>query len=132
MNKRLRKKREVGEFVRYGFAVAVLFKRDVEIDMFAFICAADDALSHQEPFVCGLCAPLGGSSSGATGFVTRCSRTIRSERPGAAKFLHFHRCRGSATEADRERVRMWLESHPEVRTYRIGKLADVNENEALS
>ena len=102
MRKRLRKKKHLGEFQELGFelsfdyVVSDVEEEDALLD--AFLLEAVEA--H------GLLFGGGGGHGSWSGFAAAGAK-------GA-----------SATEADREAVRAWLEGRPEVRAARIGPLRD--------
>lgn len=102
MKKRLRKKLRKGEFRELGFELRLGI--DASLDDAAQLKVFDDFLieaieAHDLAF------GGGGLDGNWDGFVTRSRR-------------------GSATIEDQEHVRKWLEDHPSVHKYEIGKLVD--------
>ena len=97
-SRRLRKKLRMGEFQELGF--------EVEVKLAAFV-TPDDEDSFIDAFLSEIIEPrsliFGGGVN--SGFVT-------------------HGGRASATEDDRESVRCWLLSRPEVESVAIGPLID--------
>jgi uncharacterized protein YggL (DUF469 family) len=103
MNKRLRKKKRIGEFQELGFEVSfdvspkiTIAQRNALLD--AFITDAIEAN--------GLLFGGGGADKNWEGFVTVDKR------------------RGSATEVHRQSVRAWLEDQKAISNIKIGELRD--------
>ena len=100
MRKRLRKKKRVGEFREFGFAVA--FRLDpnlVETEVDAFV---DDLIDIVEDHDLGF---GGGGKLEWQGYVTRLSR-------------------GSATDSDRETLNAFLQHDSRVKAVAVGPLND--------
>ena len=98
-SRRLRKKLHVGEFKEMGFE----FETELERTMFSE--AEYDLLD------CFLSEIVGPRSLALGGRIT-------------SGFIAYFG-RGSVTEDDRESIRVWLSSRPEIRAVRVGKLKDV-------
>ena len=104
MRKRLRKKKHLAEFRQLGFELAFRYHDESEDSndrlVEAFLVEAIEARDLQ--------FGGGGGLGSWEGFATPAARY------------------GSATESDREAVRAWLETRPEVTEVRIGPLRDAH------
>jgi uncharacterized protein YggL (DUF469 family) len=98
-SRRLRKKLHIGEFKEMGFEFEAELERPLSTE------AEDDLL---DSFLTEIVEPRSLALGGAItdGFIACGSR-------------------GSVTEDDRESIRAWLSSRPEVRAVRVGTLKDV-------
>lgn len=112
MNKRLRKKKRVGEFVEYGFDL--YFKTAYE---------QDDEASKERfwdlfvKFIESCDLGVGGATNVVWDvFVTKIHWSDRRKK------------HGTCTEEDREKVQQWLERHPDVSDIKLGPLVDCWES----
>ena len=105
MNRRLRKKKRVGEFRELGFPVRLccapgLTNSDRNALLDSFIEEAIESSGLQ----------FGGGGAGDTW----------------EGFAALNAPRGSASESHRQAVNAWLEQHPQVQEHTVGPLTDAN------
>lgn len=113
MNKRLRKKKRLGEFDWQSFDVKVVYKAGMTME--ASCRAEDEFLELIESM--NLC---GGGGCNTSGFGLYLSKHIPGRRrPHSGYPTHRE---AHCTENDRRRIEMWLQTKPYVGTMTIGPL----------
>lgn len=102
MNKRLRKKKRLGEFKEYGFCILAIAPdletaSDAEVDKFC-----DELILFAEDNGCGVGGCIGHKTD----------------------VFYTHLNRGTCTEDDRLKVYAFLLNHPLVTDFKVGPLVD--------
>lgn len=127
MKKRLRKKRQIGEFAEYGFQVDIELA-DHEASQGFFLDFIDFAERH------GLLAG-GGGGKVMSYFVTHCAVDHRgwTDRHGRWHFESgrpdLRRCRSGMSEAHRGLVEAYVSARLDVKRQVVGPLVDENKYE---